>query len=225
MMKNKRLWKLLLPIGLCAVEFTFMACYLYPKARSGELLSVRNASENLSGILGQSLVTFLFTAVLLILFALRLKKDFARQLYLRLEGKWQRITAGALLLGILVLTGYCLIVKEDRVSILFSLLYSSVVVAFAEEFLCRDACTWFLRDFDWPVRYLIPNVCFALLHVFYAAGWQRITGAALFRFVTSDLLGYAIGGCLLQLFKEKSGTLWLPVLLHTLMDYSVVLTY
>ena len=146
-------------------------------------------------------------------------------MYLRLEGKWQRITAGALLLGILVLAGYCLIVKEDRVSILFSLLYYSVFVAFAEEFLCRDACAWFLRDFDWPVRYLIPNVCFALLHVFYAAGWQRITGAALFRFATSDLLGYAIGGCLLQLFKEKSGTLWLPVLLHTLMDYSVVLTY
>jgi membrane protease YdiL (CAAX protease family) len=172
-MKNKRLWKLLLPIGLCAVEFTVMACYLYPKARSGELLSVRHASANLSGILGQSLVSFLFPAVLLILFALRLKKDFARQMYLRLEGKWQRITAGAFLLGILVLTVYCLIVKEDRVSILFSLLYYSVFVAFAEEFLCRDACTWFLRDFDWPVRYLIPNVCFAMLHVFYAAGWQR----------------------------------------------------
>ena len=89
-MKNKCLWKLLLPIGLCAVEFTVMACYLYPKAQSGELLSVRHASENLSGILGQSLVTFLFPAVLLILFALRLKKDFARQMYLRLEGKWQQ---------------------------------------------------------------------------------------------------------------------------------------
>ena len=91
--------------------------------------------------------------------------------------------------------------------------------------MCRDACTWFLQDFDWPVRYLIPNVCFALLHVFYAVGWQQVTGTALFRFAASDLLGYAIGGCLLQLFKEKSGTLWLPVLLHTLMDYSVVLTY
>jgi len=224
-MKNKHLWKLLLPIGLCAVEFMIMACYLYPKAQSGELLSVRHASENLSGILGQSVVTFLFTATLLILFALHLKKDFARQMYLRLEGKWQRITAGTLLFGILVLTGYCLIVKEDKVSILFSLLYYSVFVAFAEEFLCRDACTWFLRDFDWPVRYLIPNVCFALLHVFYAVGWQQVTGAALFRFAASDLLGYAIGGCLLQLFKEKSGTLWLPVLLHTLMDYSAVLTY
>lgn len=225
MTKNMCVRKILFPIGVCAVEFLVTAFYLYPKARNGELLSVRHASGNLSGIFMQSMVTFLFPAVLLILFALLLKKDFVKQMYMRLEGKWQRITAAILILVILALTFCCLIVKEDKVSVLFSLLYYAVFIAFAEEFVCRDVCTWFLQDFRWPVRYLVPNICFALLHVFSAANWGEITGTVLLHFLTSGLLGYAAAGCLLQLFKEKSGTIWLPVLLHALLDYSVVLTY
>ncbi len=225
MMKNRRIWKILFPIGICAVEFMVTAFFFYPKARSGELLSVRRASENLSGILMQSVVPFLFPAALLILFALLLRKDFAQQMYMPLKGKWQRITAVIFISAILVLTGYCLIVKEDKGSVLFSLLYYSVFIAFAEEYVCRDVCTWFLRDFHWPVRYLIPNICFALLHVFSAANWGEITATSLLHFLTADVLGLAAIGCLFQLFKEKSGTIWLPVLLHTLLDYSVVLNY
>ena len=202
-----------------------MAFFFYPKAQSGELLSVRHASENLCGVFMQSMTVFLYPAALLILFAAFLRKDFIRQMYMTLEGKWQRITAGILLLTILGLTVWCLIVKEDKISVLFSLLYYSVFIAFAEEFLCRDVCTWFLQDFSWPVRYLIPNICFALLHIFSAANWSEITSSTLLHFFTSQALGLTVAGCLFQLLKEKSGTIWLPVLLHALMDFSIVLTY
>ncbi len=203
----------------------FMAFWLYPKAGNGELLSVRHASENLPGIFAQSMVSFLIPAGLLILSASLLKKDFAEQMYMTLKGKWQRITAAVLIFAFLLLTGYCLTVKEDKVSVLFSLFYYVVFIGFAEEFVCRDVCTWFLEEFSWPVRYLVPNICFALLHVFSASRWGEITGDVLLRFLTSDLLGFAVMGCLLQLFKEKSGTIWLPVLLHALMDFTAVLKY
>ncbi|MBQ3460574.1 MAG: CPBP family intramembrane metalloprotease [Solobacterium sp.] len=224
-MKSKNLWKTILPIGICAVDFMIMAFFFYPKAQSGELLSVRHASKNLCGVFMQSMTVFLYPAALLILFAAFLRKDFIQQMYMTLEGKWQRITAGILLLTILGLTVWCLIVKEDKISVLFSLLYYSVFIAFAEEFLCRDVCTWFLQDFSWPVRYLIPNICFALLHIFSAANWGEITGDILLHFITSQALSLTVAGCLFQLLKEKSGTIWLPVLLHALMDFSIVLTY
>ena len=32
-------------------------------------------------------------------------------------------------------------------------------------------------------------------------------------------------GCVFQLLKEKSGTIWIPILLHALMDFSYVLKY
>ena len=63
------------------------------------------------------------------------------------------------------------------------------------------------------------------LYLFVYTGWDGITGADAVRFVTSGLLGYALMGCVFQLLKEKSGTIWLPVLLHGLMDFSIVLKY
>ena len=100
-----------------------------------------------------------------------------------------------------------------------------VIVAFAEEFVIRDACTNFLRDASWPLRYLLSNLFFAMPHLFNYAGWGEISGEVLLTFLFSGLLGYIFSGCLLQLLKEKSGSIWLPVLLHCIMDYSVILKY
>ncbi|WP_329887474.1 CPBP family intramembrane glutamic endopeptidase [Pseudoramibacter faecis] len=213
-LRKKQISGILLTLGVFAVEFLITAAYLYPKARRGELFSARRASTDLPALFLQSLIPFLFPAALLVLFALLLKKDFAPKLYLTLHGTWQRVTALVLCTAILGITCYCLIVKADSAAVLFSLLYYLVFIAFAEEFVCRDVCPYFLRNFSWPVRYLIPNICFAILHVFAYANWDKIGGAYLFRFVSSNLLGLAVGGCLLQLLKEKSGTIWLPVLLH-----------
>ena len=147
-------------------------------------------------------------------------------MYMTLKGKWQRITAAVLIAAILGFTVYGLLAKPDRGSILLSLFYYLVIVAFAEEFVIRDACTYFLRDASWPLRYLLPNFFFALPHLFNYAGWGEISGGVLLNFLFNGiLLGYVFGGCLLQLLKEKSGSIWLPVLLHCLMDYSTILKY
>ena len=128
--------------------------------------------------------------------------------------------------AILGFTLYGLVAKPNKASILVSLLYYLVVIAFSEEFVTRDACTWFLRDSSWPLRYLLPNGIFALLHLFLYAEWGEIGAEVLIRFFTTGtFFGYVSMGCLFQLFKEKSGSIWLPVLLHGLMDYSVILKY
>lgn len=199
---------------------------LYRRIQNGEVIAVRLSSEQPMAFLLQCLLEFLFPAVLLILFALALKRDFFSSMYMTLKGKWQRITAGILMAAILGFTIYGLAVKPDKVSILLSLFYYLVIVAFAEEFVIRDACTYFLRGASWPLRYLLPNFFFALPHVFNYAGWGTINGGVLINFLFNGiLLGYVLSGCLLQLLKEKSGSIWLPVLLHCLMDYSVILKY
>ena len=70
-----------------------------------------------------------------------------------------------------------------------------------------------------------PDVCFALIHLFSYADWGAITPDYVLRFMATSLLGLTVHGCLLQLLKEKSGTIWLSVLLHAAMDYSVVLKF
>ena len=52
----------------------------------------------------------------------------------------------AVLLAVLAgVTVFCLITKEDKVTILYNLLYYVIFTAFTEEFVVRDVCTWILR--------------------------------------------------------------------------------
>lgn len=201
------------------------AFLLYRKVRGGRVIQTRLSSGQPAAFFLQCLREFMFPALLLIIFALILKRDFFSGMYMTIKGKWQKITAGLLMAVILAFTAYGLAVKPDRVSILLSLFYYLVIVAFAEEFVIRDACTYFLRESPWPLRYLVPNFIFALLHVFSYAGWGRISSRILLDFLLNGVLGYVFGGCLLQLLKEKSGSIWLPVLVHCLADYSIILKY
>ena len=224
-MKKRAVRGIFAVLGIGALEFliTFL---LYRGVRSGTVISVRQAAAQPAAFLLQCLRECLLPAALLLLFAVLLKKDFSSALYFRLRGKWQRTAAAILAAAILGFTLYGLVAKPNKASILVSLLYYLVVIAFSEEFVTRDACTWFLRDSSWPLRYLLPNILFGALHLFADAGWGEISAKVLLRFLfTGTFFGYVFGGCLFQLFKERSGTIWLPVLLHGLMDYTVMLTY
>ena len=221
-MKRKTVLGVLAVLGIGMLEF-FITFQLYRGIQSGSVISVRHAAAQPVLFLLQCLRECLLPAVLLILFAALLKKDFSSALYFRLRGKWQRAAAAIVILGF---TLYGLAAKQDKASVLISLLYYLVVVAFSEEFVIRDACTYLLRDSSWPLRYLLPNAIFALLHLFLYAEWGEIGAEVLIRFFTTGtFFGYVSMGCLFQLFKEKSGSIWLPVLLHGLMDYSVILKY
>ncbi len=224
-MKRKTVLGVLAVLGIGMLEF-FITFQLYRGIQSGSVISVRHAAAQPVLFLLQCLRECLLPALLLILFAALLKKDFSSALYFRLRGKWQRAAAAILIAAILGFTLYGLVTKQDKASVLISLLYYLVVVAFSEEFVIRDACTYLLRDSSWPLRYLLPNAIFALLHLFLYAEWGEIGAEVLIRFFTTGtFFGYVSMGCLFQLFKEKSGSIWLPVLLHGLMDYSVILKY
>ena len=224
-MKRKTVLGVLAVLGIGMLEF-FITFQLYRGIQSGSVISVRHAAAQPVLFLLQCLRECLLPAVLLILFAALLKKDFSSALYFRLRGKWQRAAAAILIAAILGFALYGLVTMQDKASVLISLLYYLVVVAFSEEFVIRDACTYLLRDSSWPLRYLLPNAIFALLHLFLYAEWGEIGAEVLIRFFTTGtFFGYVSMGCLFQLFKEKSGSIWLPVLLHGLMDYSVILKY
>ena len=110
---------------------------LYRRIQNGEAISVRLSSGQPAAFLMQCLLVFLFPAVLLILFALVLKRDFITSMYMTLKGKWQRIAAAVLAVVILGFTSYGLVAKPDKASILLSLFYYLVIVAFAEEFVMK----------------------------------------------------------------------------------------
>ncbi len=173
----------------------------------------------------QNLIVSAIPLLLFIICLAILKKQFFCQMYFKVSNKKQMIIIVCLAAALSMLTLYCLVTKTDKITILYNLLYYTVFVALAEEFVIRDVCTYLLRTEKDIVRYLLPNTLFAAMHIFSYANWGEITLHYLISFACSQMFGLIAMGCVFQYLKEKSGTIWIPVLVHALLYFLVVLSY
>ncbi|MCR5279815.1 MAG: CPBP family intramembrane metalloprotease [Lachnospiraceae bacterium] len=142
-------------------------------------------------------------------------------MYLQVKGRWQWIGVCVLILCLVGILFYHLLTKEDRITSIFLLFYYVFFIAFSEEFVCRGACTYLLKNEKTIIRFLIPNLLFAAMHIFNYSGWEEMTGEFVLRFIRTDMAVIMCVGCLNQALKEKTGTIWIPVLLHAAWDYAL----
>ena len=204
---------------ISAVNFFPVVYMLFRWKSAGVLIPSDHASLDLTARIIQDVKTLLVPVAILIVFFLILKKNFFTEMYLKVKGKKQWIPISVVIVLMLGTAAYSLITKEDKVSALYCLFYYTFVIAFSEEIICRGVCTYCLKNDKTAVRYLVPNLIFALLYIFSLSGWGNITGPFLFDFF-KNYVPVTLGvGCLFQLAKEKSGTIWLPVLIHACYNY------
>lgn len=228
--KGNLIVKIILIILICAVDLLWSAHFIYDWKQAGTVISVRNASQDIPGIVLQNMIVAAIPIVLLIIFAVILKGRFADEMYMRLSrnGKVRIVQIRIIILLTVVLAGiavYAFATKSDKITVLYCMLYYVVFIAFTEEFVVRDVCTYLLKNENGYVRYIVPNVVFAVMHIFAYAGWNDITVNYVISFVTSQMIGLVLVGCFFQFLKEKSQIIWIPVLVHGIMDYLVVLSY
>lgn len=209
--------KLVLIFLICAADILWSAGFIYLWKTKGVVLSVKEASVNIPGIFVQNLIVEAVPILLFFLFLFRLRKNFQTEMYLKITGKMQKCTVGILGGILLALALWCLVTKADKVTVLYNLLYYTVFIAFAEEFVVRGICVYLVRGEEPYIRYLAPNLLFAVMHLFSYANWGAITVPYVISFVSSELLGLLTMGCIFQFLKEKSGTLWTAVLVHAIL--------
>lgn len=217
--------RILMILLICMADIAWSATVLYAWENNGTVISVKAASDNIPGIFMQNLIVSAVPILLFIICLIVLKKPFFDQMYFKVYNKKQVIIIAVLSAILILLALYCLVTKADKITVLYNLLYYTVFIALTEEFVVRDVCTYLLRAEKSSMRYLIPNVPFAAMHIFSYAGWGTITLHYLITFVFSQMLGLVAMGCIFQFLKEKSGTIWVPVLVHAILDFSVVLGY
>lgn len=214
--------------GIAVLVGTAMALFgaggLYLLRAYGELYSVRSASQHLGPLFLQNLMTSLFPILLVIVSALWLKRDFLEAMYLKIRGERQFVYLFLLSGTLVIMTMVGIAGKKDPVTVLYALLYYLMFVAFAEEFVFRGLCSYLLRDHSQRVRFLLPSFLFAMSHIFAYNDFSALTGGDILSFVLSDLLGLFLMGCAFQFLKEKTGTLWVPVLLHAVCDFGSMIT-
>ena len=210
---------------ICTADILTAAYFIYTWKQNGTVISVRNASDNIPGIFRQSLAVSMVAILEILIFFIILRKNFVSEIYLKISEKKQKITVLILTAILLAVTVFCLITKADKITILYNLLYYTVFIALEEELLVRGVCVYLLKDESNYIRYLVPNILFAAMHLFSYANWGKITSVYVFSFITSQMLGLVLTGCIFQYLKEKSGTIWITVLVHAILDYMVVLSY
>ena len=164
-------------------------------------------------------MTALFPIALFIGSALWLKKDFSKAMYLSVRGEKRFIWLYILSSALVVMTILGIAAQRDPVTVLYALLYYLMFVAFAEEFIFRGVCAYLLREHSQTTRFLLPSVLFAMTHIFAYNDFSALTGENILSFILSDLLGLVAAGCVFQFLKERTGTLWVPVLLHAVCDF------
>ena len=210
---------------ICTADILTAAYFIYTWKQNGTVISVRNASDNIPEIFRQSLAVSMAAILVILIFFIILRKNFVSEMYLKISEKKQKITVFILTAILLAVTVFCLITKADKITILYNLLYYTVFIALEEELLVRGVCVYLLKDESNYIRYLVPNILFAAMHLFSYANWGKITSVYVFSFITSQMLGLVLTGCIFQYLKEKSGTIWITVLVHAILDYMVVLSY
>ena len=215
--------RLLLILLITVLHVACSIPLIYRWKESGTLIPSTVASTNIPRILVQNLITSAFAILLFIIFLVILKNRFADEMYLKIKGKISLVvvvTLVTILLGFMI---FCLITKQDKITVLYNLFYYAFFIAFFEEFIYRDVFPFLLKEGKTVLRYLVPAIMIGLIHIFNNSGWQSITANQIVKFLTSQMLGYIAFSCLVQFLKEKSGTIWISVLVHTIMDYSGIL--
>ena len=141
--KGKFALKILAVFLICAADMLFAAWVIYAEKQKGTLLSVRAASSYLPQLFAQNLLTSAVPAFLVFLALVFCKKRFVQAMQLTVpKGKTRKI-AVLLLFLLLIVTAAALIVKPDKITVLYSLFYYTVFIAFCEEFVVRGVCVGF----------------------------------------------------------------------------------
>lgn len=224
-MSEKAKWKAVGTVIIVVVlELLFGPGLIYLlKSKGIELYSASVASQHPAAILLQWGIVSIYPAILALLVWKRRGNKFLQDMYLEIRGKRQKIFV--VCLGIILAAMFILAIGKtgDVLLVALNLLFYLVVVAFTEELILRGICPFLLRKSSKPVVYLLPNILFAGLHIFSYTGFQVLSIEYVMQFLSSQMLGLVITGLFFQLLKEYTGTLWVPVLVHAILDFSVLL--
>ena len=199
--------------------------FIYKWQESGELISTTSASANIPGILTQNLITSAFSILIFIIFLVILKHRFADEMYFKIKGKIPVVMVLSLVVILMSFTILCLITKQDKITVFYNLFYYVFFIAFFEEFIFRDVFPFLLKDEKTVIRYLVPGIMFGIVHLFNYSGWQNLSAEYIIQFFTTKFLGLVFSSFIFQFIKEKSGTICIPVLMHAIMDYSIILKF
>ncbi len=222
----KRVGYCILAILIAAVIYGWSLWYYGGLYQSGALLSASQVTaETLLPTLSQELIVVLPEILAAVIaWALLGWKQFPQEMGLKAESVKKEILSllaggylGALFLALLT-------VKSEPLTICYQWGYYLFLIALWEEFIFRGLLPLLVEKGGVPtwVIWLLPGVLFACMHTLMPIVKTGFAAESFVFRLLSVLGGYTVGHCGFYALRKWSGTLWLPVLVHGLLDFSSV---
>lgn len=96
-----------------------------------------------------------------------------------------------------------------------------VVVAFGEEFIFRGFLYNRLKGNSKPVAIIISGILWGILHAIMPSILNNSSIGQLLLSMSNEIGGGILMGWYFIYIQEKSKTLWIPILVHAILDYTV----
>lgn len=229
MKKQKKLRWCVLTALIAAVDYSWALGYYGGLYRNGTLLSAAQVTmvtmETLPHILLQNILVnvpeILVVAAVWICMG---QGRFAREMGLAIPVKRHFVLLAAAGLCLLTLFWALLFSGLRPLAVGYQWVYYLLLIAFTEELMFRGLLPYLVEKSGacgWAV-WVIPGILFACMHTLMPMVQNGFTIGGLVLHLLPVLGGYTAGHCAFYALRRWSGTLWLPVLLHGLLDFSSV---
>ena len=226
MKKQKKLRWCVLTALIAAADYSWALWYYGQLYRNGTLLSVAQVTtETLPHILLQNiLVNVPEILAIAAVWMWMGQKHFSQKMGLTIPVKkrFTLLAAAGLCLLALVLALWFSGVKPLAVG--YQWVYYLLIIALTEELMFRGLLPYLMEKSGASglAIWVAPGILFACMHTLMPMVQNGFTVRRFMLCLLSVLGGYTAGHCVFYALRRWSGTLWLPILFHGLLDFSSV---
>lgn len=215
---HKIIRSILLPTSLTFLYVVFLYFYIAYSRENGLLISVKETGPINIGLkfLGDFISSLLIVIVLLFITVIRKKPLSA--LGITLKSPLIIFALFAVYLVMFLING------DFTAKGFYAAFFYLVVVAFSEEFVFRGYLfTAIDKEYGFWIAAVISGLLFGAIHGFMPSVVNGSDTIGLITSIMNNLLGQGIlAGALFAMLYKKSKTLFVPVLVHAILDYSGV---
>ncbi len=202
---------------LAAIYICWAFIYYKILYHEHSLISIDDAGEKTLKLFLQHIIA---NIPAILLFAICVKKKQQKKVFLNMpEVRPMKLILILILIFYVLMFFYSLNIIGNIVESAYIAIFYLVFVAFSEEFFYRGILPSILKGNSKWLRLLLPNIIFSISHLamlfVYEDGLESLLRWQTLYFIISTV----IFGIILEMVKRKSGSLYIPVMLHAVYDF------
>lgn len=202
----------IIPLVLGSIQFALLYISIYLAFKNNMLISQNNVTwNNIAVKFLNDYFSMLLLPSILIIANRRNLKDFG----LCYESKKESFVLLVIMLLLFILH------NDFTITGFYKFFFYLVVVAFGEEFIFRGFLYNRLKCNSKTVAIVLSGILWGISHAIMPYILNNSTIGQLLLSMSNEIVGGILMGWYFIFIQEKSKTLWIPILIHAILDYTV----